>query len=338
MILVDSIFVHNSGGKVLLNYLLRMLYPHRAGIILLLDKRYDPTTLIDGFEHVFISPSLISRYIFYVKNKSSFSKVFCFGNIPPPIRLDTNVITYFHNYLLLERPAGYPGFNGLLKTLKKRVIKSLRKNSDLFLVQSHHTKQALVKHFEIPRNQCSILPFYNVPQSQIPLNHSEKKFLYISNGNPHKNHINLLEAFKILVDHGFDLELNLTITSEYKQLIESIEKFKDYGVRVINHGFTDPQPLFQECKYLVYPSLSESFGLGIIEAINFGCDVIAADLPYVHSIIVPTATFDPTSPDSIANALRATLSKEFPSKSTIKIENEIEKLVKLLTDDKNALS
>ena len=338
MILVDSVFVNNSGGKVLLNYLLRMLYPHRASIILLLDKRYDPTTLIDGFEHVFISPSLISRYFFYVNNKSTFSKVFCFGNIPPPIRLDINVITYFHNYLLLERPAGYPRFNGWLKSLKKIIIKSLRKNSDLFLVQSLHTKQALEKHFEIPQNQCSILPFYDVPKSQVPLNQSENKFLYISNGNPHKNHINLLEAFKILVDRGFDLELNLTITSEYKQLIEAIEKFKDHGVRVINHGFTDPQPLLQECKYLVYPSLSESFGLGIIEAINFGCEVIAADLPYVHSIIVPTATFDPTSPDSIANALRSTLSKEVASKSTIKIKNEIESLVKLITDDKKAIT
>ena len=47
MILIDSVFVNNSGGKILLDYLLQQLTPYKEQIHLLLDERYPIDNLPD---------------------------------------------------------------------------------------------------------------------------------------------------------------------------------------------------------------------------------------------------------------------------------------------------
>ena len=48
-----------------------------------------------------------------------------------------------------------------------------------------------------------------------------------------------------------------------------------------------------------------------------GCDVIGADLPYVHSICIPLATFEPRSPESIAKAVLQYKDQPCPTKQLV---------------------
>ena len=55
---------------------------------------------------------------------------------------------------------------------------------------------------------------------------------------------------------------------------------------------------------LVMPSLAETVGLPMIEAMSSGCPVVASDLPYAHDVCQGAASlFDPTSSRSLAHAL-----------------------------------
>ena len=56
---------------------------------------------------------------------------------------------------------------------------------------------------------------------------------------------------------------------------------------------------YSKANILLYPSLYESFGLGLIEGAMHGLPIIAANLPYVYEAINPNAVFDPLSADSI---------------------------------------
>jgi len=71
-------------------------------------------------------------------------------------------------------------------------------------------------------------------------------------------------------------------------------------VKIINHGSLEKsniQKLYNCSKATIYPSLNESFGLGIIEALTAGCDVIGLSMVYQTYIAYFFAylLFEPTN-------------------------------------------
>ena len=93
-------------------------------------------------------------------------------------------------------------------------------------------------------------------------------------------------------------------------LDESSEQMNDY---------------YLSCKALVWPSLTESFGIPLIEASRHQKDILASDLDYIQDIleIKKDIVFDPNNPLSIAECLNNYLSqyenKEINHKVKIKI-------------------
>ena len=133
--------------------------------------------------------------------------------------------------------------------------------------------------------------------------------------------------------NGFDKTLHLTIDNSSVEICEKIKALQLEGVRIINHGqipFKDVITLYQNSKALIYPSHNESLGLGIVEAITAGCDVIGADLPYTKAICKPSCTFNPYSPDSIVSAV-LDYENNTRKKSQLLISNMINELIEVLS-------
>ena len=166
-----------------------------------------------------------------------------------------------------------------------------------------------------PDNKVLIHPFFpsfnglikkNIPR--IPFS-----FLYVSKYHKHKNFENLIRGFKIFYDEFNIGELHLTLVNDNSSIINSINELVLKGYPVINHGFVTRDKLaylYRSSEFIVYPSFLESFGLGIIEGIENGCKIIAADLPYTYAICEPSISFDPKSSISISNSLKKTLNKK----------------------------
>jgi len=68
--------------------------------------------------------------------------------------------------------------------------------------------------------------------------------------------------------------------------------------------------LYRESKALIYPSGFESFGLPLVEAKMAGLPVLAPELDYVRDIVNPVESFDPSSPISIARAVKRFLNEK----------------------------
>ena len=101
---------------------------------------------------------------------------------------------------------------------------------------------------------------------------------------------------------------------------------------MINHGvipFNEVFDLYKQSKAIIYPSHNESLGLGIVEAITAGCDVIGSDLPFLHSICKPSQVFDSFSAESIADAVMK-YEQGGTQKSELTIYNHIDELIELL--------
>ncbi len=340
MIVIDSIYINSGGGLVLLNYFLQNI-PNRNNVIVLVDERNESSGSFITNNYKIISSSIYSRYQFYKKNKKNISLVFCFGNIPPPIRLGCRVYTYFHQPLyLVERkytrqsPTLY--FNYLLKKIYLRTVK---KNTDYFIVQSALIQSLLSNKFQIDLSTILIYPFFDISDV---INYKKEtiksKFIYLypSDGHFHKNHIHLLHAWKLLNQIYPELQLHLTISNSYPDLKKLISEFIDKGVNIHDHGFIKKDELsilYASSKFVVYPSLAESFGLGLIEAFYWGCEVITSDLPYANEILEPYATFKPNDIDDIVDKLKSSYeidSDQNRLKTQSKISNRILQLNDLL--------
>src|SRR4051794_4785586 len=103
MILVDALFVNKGGGAVLLRYLIEQVLARleRDQFFFVLDPRFEKPAGLD--KNFVVIPNKISERIkYYKQNKERFSKVFCFANTAPPVRLKIPVYTYLHNQKLLE--------------------------------------------------------------------------------------------------------------------------------------------------------------------------------------------------------------------------------------------
>ena len=133
---------------------------------------------------------------------------------------------------------------------------------------------------------------------------------------------------------GKSLVLNLTVnrTPATEPFYEKMETAIKAGVPIVNHGvvpFERVCDLYARSKAIVYPSLLESLGLGIVEGISAGCDVIISDLPFAHSICKPSETFDPQNEDSIVEAVLRYEQGNSP-KSILTIKDCLHELIELI--------
>ena len=332
MILVDALYINNSGGKILLNYLVEEFEKSGLNVFYLFDKRCENDFKDISIDRkVFLKASVLNRIKFFKNNKDKFEKVFCFANTPPPIKLNKSVVfTYFHNVSLLVQPENYSFKEKIIKKVKKRLIQVLSKNTNFYIVQTLTVQKLLIRELKIKTKKILIHPFFKENSYKNILIKDENSFVYVSNGNTHKNHLTLFKAWEILAEKEFYPELNVTITNDFEQLINKINILKNNKINIINHGFCNPENLYKKSQFSIYPSLMESFGLGLIESCQANCLVVASDLSYVHDILNPTKVFDPSNSLSLAHTVIEILKNENPKESNLKISNEIDKIIKLL--------
>ncbi|WP_426091845.1 glycosyltransferase [Flavobacterium sp. DSR3-2] len=334
MILLDALYINNSGGKVLLDYLVAELEQSGLDVFYLFDDRCkNDFKDIPKNKKLFLKTGILSRYKFYKKNGVNFSKVLCFGNLPPSLKIKAAVYTYFHQKLFLEIPKEISIKDKIVYQIKTLFFNLLLKNTDFFIVQTQVMKDSFLN--KIPKSENEkvlIIPFYpSIKKSNIERGKKDS-FVYVSSGTKHKNHFNMIEAFCSYYDEIKHGELHLTIGKEFKDLNSILETRIKEGYPIINWGFIPRGELgmiYGKAAFSIYPSLTESFGLGLVEAIENQCDIIGSDLPYTYAVCKPSLVFDPTKIESIADAFKLAVAEEIISTEQL-VFNEIDKLIVLL--------
>ena len=139
-------------------------------------------------------------------------------------------------------------------------------------------------------------------------------FLYVASGEPHKNHLRLLEAWRILGEGGLRPPLWLTLDPRrYGALLRKVEHDASvHGLNIENFGNLSREALadmYGRAAALIYPSTLESYGLPLLEARAAGLPLITGELDYVRDIVDPEETFDPNSALSIARAVKRFLQR-----------------------------
>lgn len=320
---IHAVNVHQGGGKSLLMALLNVCR-NDENVFALLDKRL--TFPNNDRVHIMpVAPSVIQRFrseIWLKNTVNSKDTVLCFGNLPPLFNLRGRVVVFLQNrYLVDEVSLKEFSFKIRMRLYVERMWFSLRKSYvDEFVVQTPSMKIMLEKHLEgtIP---VSMVPFIESPKdyersfSFNVRNNANGNFIYVASGEPHKNHLRLIDAWCLLASEGLYPNLKLTLDEKKFSMLCSLIKHKvdEYRLNVENVGYVSSdqiKTLLTEADALIYPSTLESFGLPLIEARLANISIIAAELNYVRDIVDPEQTFDPLSPISISRAVKRFLRKD----------------------------
>lgn len=285
----------------------------RDDVMYIIDERMDVNVLKNHDGVVRVRPTILSRLKneFDIKGVIKNAKhVLCMGNLPPLFARNDETIVFVQNRYLLDESIR----NRLSIYVRIRLWLEkfwLRMHCDsvkLFVVQTRTMAELLNKTYN---RRADIIPI--VPENYIAEDdhhECEKKydFLYVASGEEHKNHINLVNAWVELAGMGLHPKLCLTISKQrFPGLYKWIEHEKHkHGLDITNVGelvHDEIQKYYRFSMALIYPSLFESFGLPLIEAVVQGIPVLAADKDYVHDLLANVKTFNPTSPKSIAEAV-----------------------------------
>ena len=310
--------VHQGGGKALLLPLLQAA-GKQAAVTALLDNRMEvPEELSRAVTIVRITPTILGRLAgewTLRRLVRDTDIVLCFGNLPPLFRINGRSIVFLQNRYLVDGCSlgGFPLRVKLRLMVERLWLRLCGTHAESFIVQTRSMRQAAVHALGRTVEVVALLP----DSSGYERRRIEKDrgraavydFLYAATGEPHKNHLNLVEAWKLLASEGLYPSLCLTVSeADYPGLFRIIEQAKaDHKLNIHNvpaPSWSDMQRLYDHSQALVYPSMVESFGLPLIEARQAGLSIIAAELDYVRDLIDPEETFDPRSPQSIACAIK----------------------------------
>lgn len=311
--------VHSGGGFVLLNELLKV-WPESMPLTAFLDKRARGHICVPQGARVFwVTANAGSRL------KAEFdlrkvaileSTVLCFHGLPPVLPTPAHVVVFQQNRNLL-------GLNSLgqfvLKTRLRLIFERLiswgfRHRVSEYVVQTPSMHRAVSKWYGANTSSLApavrSLPFVNVLPCPIERDGliCSWDFVYVADGEAHKNHRVLAQAWQLLAQDGLHPSLALTLSHRDAVLKRELEalaaedglRIKDLGQMTHENVFS----LYATAKAMIFPSTSESFGLPLIEARNLGLPILASELDYVRDVCSPVHTFDPTSAVSIARAVK----------------------------------
>lgn len=124
-------------------------------------------------------------------------------------------------------------------------------------------------------------------------------FIYVGNFYPHKNVENLITAFK---SAKTGLKLLLIGPDDYFTQRLKLSLNNDRRITLVkNPPVADLVFFYKNARALIHPSLSEGFGLPLIEAAYFNCPIIASDIPVFRELLGRQyLAFDPHNPAEIA--------------------------------------
>lgn len=338
MVLIEAAKIDSGGGYGLLLLLIRQFKVKTDDFRVILA----PDIEVKGLPERFVyrrKVNVLNRSNVFLSCVSDCQpeSILCFGNFPPPIRFENiRTYTYFHRVGLIEQHKY--GATSLFRKLtyfsRSWYLKTLLKNTDEVFCQSEGVRQSFFKHFKFDKNKIKIFPFFDINSIQENCVESvegreEDSFIYVSNDALHKNHNNLLTAWETLASEGLFPKLYLTLpTNSY--LVPRITKLSSIGVKVVNLGVVAYDHVLKKmmrCQFAIYPSLQESLGLGLVEAVFANLKIIAADLPYTYEVIKPSISFNPFRVDDIVEKVKfALVAKELPN-SELLLENKLNPMI-----------
>lgn len=199
-------------------------------------------------------------------------------------------------------PLKFPAFHSRLSTLSHQLLLSrIIKNADYVISNSQTTKEDIIRTFKKDDDKVGIIyPTVVEPVGMSvdsPLFLGHPYFLSVGTLEPRKNYPELIRAFEALSKNHGELKTRLIIVGaagwKNSELYNALEKsvFRD---RIILMGSVSRHRLWELYKNalaLISTSISEGFGLPLVEAMSMQKAMILSDIPVYREVAQEAALY-----------------------------------------------
>ena len=189
--------------------------------------------------------------------------------------------------------------------------------ADHVICISEHTRQDLLRLFDVPETKTSVIHLGcdvpSRPPAELSVHDKNTRpyLLYVGLRGGYKNFVRLLKAMASSprLKNNFDLIAfggNAFNTQERDLICEA--GFAPSQIRQMSGSDQVLNQLYAQAAAFVYPSTYEGFGLPPLEAMAQNCPVVSSHRSSMPEVLGQAAEyFDPESIDSMANALETVL-------------------------------
>lgn len=307
-LVVSAFGVHAGGGKVLLDALMSAA-AERLGHAYL-DSRYTGS-VPETARITRVSPTVPAR-LRALRTVSAVAGagdvLLCFNNLPPLRRSPARTVVFVQSAYFAGLTEGtvVTGALALRLRMERYLFRRGRHHADEAWVQTPTMSAALARRN--PGLAVRVMPFSDeeLPCAPLPPTPSATcrplELFYPADASPHKNHERLFAAISLLHAEGF--QVSLTVTLGKGELDRVAGGRNPHIVPLGPVSRAEVLARLRAADALVFPSLTESFGLPLLEAMAAGIPIIASERDYTRDVCIPAETFDPASPRSIADAIR----------------------------------
>lgn len=213
----------------------------------------------------------------------------------------------------------YPEFfdPSILQWRLKNYKESAEKSSAV-LTLSNYSKQMIVKTYNVAKEKVHAIHLDSSREFYQELDEERNREVirkyglpdqygyYPANTWPHKNHLRLLEAVRILKQrHHIPIKIVFTGSrhQEHSSISNYIREHDLSGqIYVLDYIPQDEMPyLYKNADFLVFPSLFEGFGIPLVEAMRMKTPILCSNSTSIPEIVGDCALlFDPHNPEDIA--------------------------------------
>jgi len=251
-----------------------------------------------------------------------------------PIRCAAKLVLTLHDIIYLEKlnltkGTPYQIFGNLYRRWNVPII---AKHASKIITVSEYEQQRIENHFHLPEQ--SVQAIYNgvgnhfvkiddsAVQQTIRKKYSlpESYVFFLGNTDPKKNLHGVLKALSVLRKKGqlnFKL-LVLDIDKNYLARVADDIDDREVLQAIFSAGYVPNHELpaiYSMAKLFLYPSLRESFGIPIVEAMSCGTAVITSNTSSMPEVAGGAAQLvDPHNPEDIANAVQELLRNDLQRK------------------------
>lgn len=253
------------------------------------------------------------------------------------LKHDLYHLTYYNNCFFSKKPKVITVYDLIHEKFmsefklnsfpKKKVFEQV----DHFFCISESTKKDLINYYNIDDKKITVTYLANsLKQKTFKKFLTDKPFLlYVGSRKRYKNFELLIKSFSLC--NRIKKEYDIVCFGGGKFIKEEIENMKNLSINlesVHNVQGSDEtlSSIYSSAEALVYPSKYEGFGLPILEAMFFGCPVIASNTSSLPEVYGDAAlTFSPNSPEELINCINKIASDSEFKRQLIKKGYEREK-------------
>lgn len=256
-----------------------------------------------------------------------------------PIRTKIPLIVTLHDIIYMESISlfrkAYTNYQKMGNMYRRFVVPAIMKRAKKIITVSNYEKNRIGDYFKINNNGLAAI-YNGVGEHFKPIDNKEvlneirnkynlpeKYFFFLGNTDPKKNTKGTLKAYSDFVKkNGDDIKL-VMLDYEEEALMSILSEIGDKEIRKNIHltGYvvnTDLPAIYNMCELFLYPSLRESFGIPMLEAMSCGVPVITSNTSSMPEVSGDAALLvNPLKPEEITSAIEKILNDKVLNKELI---------------------